>query len=575
MKKIGFLLLSFLLSAQIYAQTTKTTTTFNDVAYNNTPVDGVENEYGETELYKEATISTQNFKVDNFWDKFSDSKNGTSTYTQVSKIGTFKLTVKSSFACAKSGLAQEGCSGQKPFLLNTGVLNNPDMKKTSIGDALPTDEYRIPFDDSVNYTISNDDAFYAMDVDRIESYYKEPEVHPPAGKESFFSNMIKMFTSHFSKDVNVYGDILTPDEAAIRARYIANIVYGHDKDNRLKIASASSSATLIDTVVPAANNPVSLLNYEELLTTETAGCDGFILNFSSNSLTCRFMTGFGMGNYMPFFNTDATYDVEAKSVMSDTESTLLTLAGELNDKNYILDAKKDSNGNFLSEIFKPMTFMFSSMGRFWFGSGTPKTVEAVVAEFNFDNYLPLTFAVTNGTEIVGFKHFNLMGIESVYGTEVESCTVRESGIIPFFSKSTTYYAGIATNTKFDMEDGFFGSIFNDANDYDQLVVTEERHWGRDHDIVNVSTDDWLNWCKRNQAERGKGIFGRFLDNLGSMLSNPTSYDSQLDKLLSDEHYSVKQYKEKVHRGLILHLKEEKISLGQSGTNTTYKLMNVK
>lgn len=574
MKKIGLSILSLLVSTSIYAAPTQTTTTFTDVSYNG--VEAKENEYGEAISYKEASIKTENFKVNNFWDKFVDSKNDKSTYTRVSKTGTFELTTKASFACAKAGLVEEGCSGQKPFLLNSGVLNNPDMKKTSTGNALPAGEYRIPFDNAANYNVNNDDAFYAMDVNRIEDYYKEPATPPPPGKESFFSNIINIFHDFFSKDVNVYGDILTPEEAAIRARYIANIVYGHDQENRLKIATSSSSATVIDTTVPAANNPVSLIDYEELLTTQTAGCDGFILNFSSSSLPCRFMTGFGMGNFMPFFNTEATYDVESKSVMPDTESTILALAGELNNKDYIASQKTEvTNNGFLSEIFKPMTFMFSSMTRFWFGSATPKTVEAIVAEFKFDKYLPLTFSVTDGNNIIGFKHFDLMGVESVYGTEVESCKVREQGIFPFSSKTTTYYAGVDTNTKFDMEDGFFSSIFNDSSDYDQLLVTEERKFFSMHDMVNVSTDDWLNWCKRNQGVRGKGIFGRFFADLGSMLSNPTSYDDQLDKLLSDENYSVLEYKEKVHRGLILHLKENEVKFGEVGTSTTYKLLNVK
>ena len=132
MKKIGFIILGLLLSTQIYAQKTTTITTFKDVSHSGVPIGGVENEYGETELYKEATISTQNFKVDNFWDKFSDSKNGTSTYTQVSKMGLFKLTVEGSFACAKAGLVEDGCSGQKPFLLNQKWYENTDITKDGV-----------------------------------------------------------------------------------------------------------------------------------------------------------------------------------------------------------------------------------------------------------------------------------------------------------------------------------------------------------------------------------------------------------------------------------------------------------
>ena len=572
MKKIGLIFFSLCVSLQLSATETVTTTTFKDVAYNG--VTSKENEYGETILYKEARIKTQNFKVNNFWDKFSDSNKGTSTYTQVSKIGTFELSIKASFACAKGGLAAEGCSGQKPFLLNDGLLNNPDMQKAADGSDLPSGEYRIPFDDAANYAVGNIDAFYALDVDRNENFYTEPKTPPPAGKESPFSYILGLFKDRFSKDVKIFGDPLTPDAAAMRDRYIANIVYGHDDEHKLKKAVDGASATAIDTIVPAANDPVSLLDYEEELITETSGCKGFILSFKPESLRCRVMTGFGIANWMPFFSSDSTYEVESKSVMADTENTLLALAGELNDKNYILDAKKDSNGNFLTELFKPMTFMFSSMSRFWFGSGTPKTVEAVVAEFNFEKYLPLTFALTDGDEVSSFKHFALMGIESVYGTEVESCKIKTG-----WWTSSLITAGVPSNEDVDFNDGFMpiGDIQPSA--YTELTklnkVSTHGMMMFKYQTLDMTTDDWLNWCKRNQGRRSKGIFGRFFDAFGTMFSQPSTYDDQIDNIVNGEYYSVIEYKEKVHRGLILHLQEAELELGNSGTSTTYKLLNVR
>ena len=575
MKKLGLIVLGLLISLQVSASTTTTTTTFKDVSYNG--VSSKENEFGEKVLYKEATIETKNFKVKNFWDKFSDSKNGESVYNQVSKIGIFELNVKSSFACVKGNLDSKGCSGQKPFLLNDGTLNNLDMQKTADGSALPAGEYRIPFDDAANYAVGNDDAFYALDVDRNENFYKEPSTPPPPGKKSFFGYIIDLFKNHFSKDTRVFGDPLTPEESAHRDRYIANIVYGHDEDHRLKQAVEGASATAIDTMVPAANEPVSLLDYESQLLSETTGCKGFILSFSPSSLRCRMMTGFGISNWMPFFNSEATYEVESKSVMADTENTLLALAGDLNNKDYIKKTADEVKRNgFLSQIFKPMTFMFSSMTRFWFGSRAPKTVEALVAEFKFDKYLPLTFAFTDGNQVTGFKHFALMGVESVYGTEVESCKVKDTrGFFGWASSTRVFKEGIASDTSFDLEDGFFGSFRYDESDYDQLDIRSERVWFSHHDFAHVSTTDWLNWCKRNQGKRGKGIFGRFFASFGRMFANPATYDDQLDNLLAEENYSVVEYKEKVHRGLILHLKEVELNLGTAGTSTTYKLLNVR
>ena len=97
MKKIGLILLSLFVSLQVSAEPTTTTTTFQDVAYKG--VTSKENQFGEMQYYKEATINTQNFRVNNFWDKFSGSDKGQSAYSQVSKTGVFQLTVEATSLC--------------------------------------------------------------------------------------------------------------------------------------------------------------------------------------------------------------------------------------------------------------------------------------------------------------------------------------------------------------------------------------------------------------------------------------------------------------------------------------------
>jgi hypothetical protein len=241
--------------------------------------------------------------------------------------------------------------------------------------------------------------------------------------------------------------------------------------------------------------------------------------------------------------------------------------------------------NFIQEIFKPMSYMMKSMFRFFFGENSKNLTEAVSVDFNFTNPMPLTFIKTDGEKALDFIYFELLGLESVYGTEVESCRVKKSGFV-FTWDEKTFTEGIATNTKFDMEAGFFGSLFNNSDAYSELNTTVERHrvpfvdWGN-HDIVNLSTDDWLDWCKRNQGRQKKGLLGRFVDAFQSFVlgdNRSSTYDGQIDNLLSDEHWSVVEYKEKVHKGLILHLKKIELSDINSstpGTTTEFKIMKMR
>jgi len=598
MKKIGLILLSLLLSTQIYAQKTTTTTTFKDVSYGSTPIGGVENEYGETELYKEATISTQNFKVDNFWDKFSDSKNGTSTYNQVSKMGLFKLTVEGSFACAKAGLVEEGCSGQKPFLLNQKWYENTDITKDANGNSLPDGEYRIPFNNAANYKIDNTGAFFALDVDRNEDYYKEPEDGGESSK-NFFKFIVDMFKNYFSKTETVYGDAFTPEEAARRDRYIANIVFGHDREHRLKKAG-KTAATSVDTSYPVVGDPVSLIDYEEDMLAEESGCDMFFIDLDSSSLPCRMMTGMGFANWMPFFDDDTTYEVASnKGVMSDTELTLLSLASELDNKNYNTNFKESEGSGILSEIFKPMTFMMGSMIDFFFWDKPKVTTKQIAVNYNFDNYLKLMFAITDGVQVTDFANFDLLGVESVYGTQITECRIQQKTssspmgwMKDMMFGMDEYVITSGTPLDSDLKEVYLGKtrkIFGDnpaIDEHNKLNTRREEiqfciplfgcsGTGEDKVWATLTNEDWLDWCTRNQDAKDFGFFGSFFENIVDLFTKPKTYDDQIDDLLNDANFRVKEYKEKVHRGLILHLKKSELEMGQTGTTTKYKLMNVK
>ncbi|WP_457750244.1 hypothetical protein [Sulfurimonas sp.] len=585
MKKSVFILLT--LSIFTLLLTAKTT---SSVEFQTPYEDGMtQNEYGDKIMYQDVKINTQDFKIDNFWGKFSDAAQNQSNFTNIATAANVKLTIENVFTCKDGGLAEEGCSGQKPFLLNNGTLTNPDLQLDKLGAPLPEGEYRIPFDSASNYDTSHDDAFYALDVYRDNEYYKEPAAEDTTSTQNsknFFAYVIAFFQDYFSKDTAVYGSAIGSPEQ--RDRYMANMIFGLQKQYRI---AKEDPITTTETNTANEIKKVSLLDYNSQIIENTTGCDGLFFSYDPDSLTCKAINFFGISQWMPFINsTDSSAElrVQSDSVLEDTETTLLTLAGKLDNVNYV-DAKtavdsETGKKSFIGEIFKPMSYMMGSMFRFFFGANSKNLTEVVSADFDFVNHMPLTFIQTDGEEAINFLYFELLGLESIYGTEVESCRVKQSGFI-FTWDEKTFTKGIATNTKFDMEAGFFGSLLNDSSEYSELNTTVETHripfvdWGT-HDMVNLSTDDWLDWCKRNQGRQEKGLFGRFIDTFTSFVlgdNRSSTYDGQIDNLLKDENWEVVEYKEKVHKELVLHLKKitlDDINTSSVGTTTEFKIMKM-
>jgi len=553
------------------------------------PSEKIENDYGDIEMYQDISLETKNYEVEDFWGKFKFGKSSSSpTEAQMYNVSTHahvKVTVELSFACKDGGLDESGCSSQKPFLINEDVLNNNDMKLDSEGLALPDGEYRIPFDAATNYNANNDDAFYSLDVFRDGVYYQSPAVTGETEKsKNFFGYLVSFFKDYFSPDVATYSEGDGSPEQ--RNRYIANITFGAQQDYRMKRSSAIHTA---ETNTANVTKKVSLLDYNSQIVETTDGCSGLFFSYDPDSLTCKSRNFFGLSNFMPFVNDIEDVKVKSDSVVEDTETTLLTLAGKLDNKNYVHDYTQNVDGKktVLQNIFKPVTFMAGSMFRFFFGNNSQNLTEMVSAEFTFDNPMPLTFIETDGNIVKKFRQFYLMAIESIYGTEVESCRVKDTqGFFGWRSSYQTFTKGVPTTTKFDMEAGGFFDFFSSTPDYSELNYKEEKHrswgdWGT-HDVVSVTTDDWLDWCKRNQGRQQKGLFGRifasFSTSISYLLNGPTrntTYDSQLDGLLKDENYSVDEYREKVHKGLILHLKStssDTLTPDTQGTTTKFQIM---
>jgi len=575
-----------LLLTTLFAKTT-TSIDFTTPPYTE---DVLENEYGDKIMYQDITINTKDFKVQNFWKTFTQNPNNESVHTNIATSAKVKLIIQNSFTCKDGHLDSEGCSGQKPFLINQYILNNPDLQLSADNTPLPDGEYRIPFDSAANYNRSNQDAFYALDVYRDDIYYKAPTNTDTTTQSNtnFFGYIIAFFQDYFSKETTIYGSSIASPE--IRDRYIANIIFGLQQSYRIAKDDAISTTEINGA---NSNKEITLLDYNSQIIENTEGCNNLFFSFDPDSLTCKAVNFFGISQWMPFIGTTETnpeQKVYSDSVLEDTETTLLTLAGKLDNVNYIdqlteIDSQTGEK-SFIQEIFKPMSYMMSSMFRFFFGEDSKNLTEMVSVHLDFIHPMPLTFIQTDGSKAIDFIYFELLSLESVYGTEVESCKVKQTvPFVGFTLQTDTFTKGIPTNTKFDMEFGFFGDLFSSSDEYSELNVTVERHtvpfvdWG-DHDIVNLSTDDWLDWCKRNQGRQSQGLFSRFIETFTSFILSDErndTYDEQIDNLLQDDNWEVVEYKEKVHKGLILHLKKitlDNITSTTVGTTTEFEIVHV-
>ena len=74
---------------------------------------------------------------------------------------------------------------------------------------------------------------------------------------------------------------------------------------------------------------------------------------------------------------------------------------------------------------------------------------------------------------------------------------------------------------------------------------------------------------KHTVERFAEIF------LGPKIYN--TYEAQVDQITNEHGWKILEYKEKVHKGLILHLKEvdsNDIQVGTAGTTTSYKIKHI-
>ena len=428
------LLLTLLISSTLYgagnAPTTTTTTFGNEVSAG-------KDKHGNPIFNRTVTIKTDNYKVDNFWKKFSFSGSGQDSmdFQSIAKAGTMRISVEATSLCnLYPELDKAGCSGQKPFLINNEAV--PATYDTNIS---------LIFNRTQNvsdYNNSSDSVFYPLDVERTDKYYKTDH---DGDEKSFFGFFRQLFSLFFGTGSSV-STPSTPTED-IRQRYMANVVSGIDQDHLLE-----KNITVVNN---ALNVPVSFIDYSS--TTTTAGtCRLGFFTFPDTSLLCNF----------PFFSqTTPPITVVTDTITEDTESSIIAFAGT-----YIGDDINDYNTQSTEVVIleNQNTGFFSIIKCFFFGCSQQTTTVVRGNNYTFpnDTGITMTLAVTNdGTKVDDFEHFRLQGIRSVVGEDAQ-CEIKKRTCFMFMC---SYVDFTATPT-----------VVRNAASYDGL-----------------SAQQWLSWCNNN------------------------------------------------------------------------------
>jgi len=497
MKKITILLILAALSC--YAANTATTTTIN-----NDKVDMGEDSFGNVLYQQSITMETKNFKVDNFWDRFRPGNNETTTYPIVSKTATVEMVVESTSICKLyPGMDADGCSGQKPF-----VINNEALVKDGVGLG-NEDEITLFFqkaygntpDDSsdrILYNSSESNVFYPLDVERVEKYYKDVPSAPATSHKSFFARMFDaffgggFFGSFFNQNVESPAAPADSNVTDVRQRYIANIVSGIDKEHLLE-----SDVTVLKTNV--INSPVSLLDYKDVSTTSTDGsCTFFIFKLNPDGGLCDRLGGMPFLSMFLRVKPAAEIVIETDRIESDTESSLITFASQYLDKDIEdykvnVEANADAIDNGTVSAIEKQEHVFFFFKWFTFKQEKKDIVKTSDNHYSFSNdeAVTLTFAVTDaGNKIDRFQTFKLLGIHSIAGND-HSCMLKDNG-------------------------GWFSSDTRFTVTPDGINACKDGGWFRRGGCDAVSTIEgenaswWLNWCDNNHNNGDSEYFSHGL-----------------------------------------------------------------
>jgi len=465
-------LLILALGFTLNAAETSTTTTFQFMGKG-------EDKHGNAYQEKKVTISTQNYKVENFWNKFSFSGSGQDRmeFNTVSTAGVVRMTTEATSICTLyPELDSDGCSGQKPFLIN----NTGAIKNLALGNTI-TLRFQKDFNNTLlQYNAGNDTVFYPLDIERSDKYYK-PQLD---NHKSFFGLFGQLFSSFFSNsffgsffNYNVVDESNSDANATdYRQRYIANIMAGVDQDHLMTTAQTELSFT-----PNSATNAdrVSMIDYSET-TANPGNCRLFLFKFDSGNGFCNFMGGLPFLSIFSSSRPDAIYTTD--TIQEDTQNSLVSLAGKTAK---ITMTSYQNDVLYQQSATSPIASLFTAIKCLFFGCSSSIVEPATDVVYNFTdaNAMTLTMALaeSNNTGIIaGFKTFKLMAIHNVASRE-RQCKVKYSG--GFIGGSSWEYV-------FTPSDG--------AN----VSATKTSGWGGgtvsvDNSNITVEGNNYINfleWC---------------------------------------------------------------------------------
>jgi len=519
-------LLILLMSSAVYAVDTTTTTSFTTVnptlGSDGSYRDGIYqngnsfyDKHGNVVLHQRVEIKTENFKVNNFWNKFSYSGNGQSEveFDTITKSGIVRTTVEASSLCnLYSELDSQGCSGQKPFLINDEAITQANTN----ADGNITLIFQKDYDgSSILFENTNNSSFYPLDINRDEKYYKHQE--GDSGCKSFFCVMtgmfdgffgVSFFSSFFDFDVSNSSGTDVDD---VRERYIANITAGLDQNHLMQIGND------IDKEVIELNthSPISFIDYVENMS-DGGTCNLGFMTFGDNSIFCNFMSGMPFISAFASTTPEQTYNID--TIQVDTENSIISFAGAYSDINVTeyetsstLSTDTSSSLPLPLEIMKNMMCMFMP-----FISCDEDTVTTEISRvkdsyytFDEENATTLTMAITDdGDTVDSFQTFKLLGIHSIVGdgSTTTTCEVEKT-----HKETSCIFMFCSTSTVRD-----WLNIYSEENTDSPDPIADEG--------FSTTSPTWYNWCESNSAPITVDVVtGESCDWFGNCTDTSTEY----------------------------------------------------
>jgi hypothetical protein len=291
------------------------------------------------------------------------------------------------------------------------------------------------------------------------------------------------------------------------------------------------------------------------------------------------MTGFQMDKWMPFFEgKKITTQTVENTIVTDTESAILALAGMHRKDEGIINNVDGRNDSFLGNMFKPMITMFGGMMDWMYQSKPTAKTGASLVQTDYsmeDNPIAMSFAVASSdvgsgsASVESFVNAELLTLSAIYGSAVESCKVRyNSTIFLFFPvhENYTFSRGVAHSERMYVSKSVYDLAKNDpvtASKTDSGfkiigLFPKYMYW------INMNEDDWLAWCQINAEDQNgdRGFFGHAIDRVSDKgliyAMSPVTWMMSAAQTFWDlirEDYEVKEYNSKIDRGLIITLKK--------------------